>query len=128
MIIQAKIQSANGPCIGTIGTEEKAIETICAQSRLGVHPAEAQILRHANGSGPTGIRYVMAGRGLIGSYSLSEYVLVETMPDHLRGSHRAARNFGAYPANGSIREWVNATEAEELVENDPDGYNRIVRR
>jgi hypothetical protein len=126
-IIRAKIQSAR-TCVGTVGTEEEVIRTICAQSHLDVHPAECSILRHVNGSGPTGIRYVMTGGVLIGSYSLHEYVLIETMPNHLRGSHRAAGNFGTYPANGSVREWRNAVEAEELVENDPDGYNRIVKR
>lgn len=53
-------------------------------------------------------------------------VVVETMPDHLRGSHRAARNWGVYPHNGAERIAVSRDEAEEIVANDPDGYARIV--
>lgn len=58
-------------------------------------------------------------------------VLVETMPDHLRASHRAAGNWGVYPHNGAVRRYVDEDEAEEIVEadsveNDGDGYDRVV--
>ncbi len=56
----------------------------------------------------------------------NEYVIVEVMPDHLRGSHRAARNWGQYPFNGAERQRMNRTEAEELVRNDEDRYNHIM--
>ena len=36
----------------------------------------------------------------------NEIVTVETMPDHLRESHRAAGNWGRYPGNGAIRSQV----------------------
>lgn len=54
------------------------------------------------------------------------HVWVETMPDHLRASHRAAGNWGVYPHNGAERRLVEADDAEEIVEADPDGYARIV--
>lgn len=49
--------------------------------------------------------------------------LIETMPDHLREIHRAAGNWGNYPANGAERRVVDESEL-------PDGgdeYDRIVR-
>ena len=52
--------------------------------------------------------------------------IVETMPEHLRGSHRAARNWGVYPHNGAIRETLAYEDALEIVEADPDGYAWIV--
>lgn len=55
-----------------------------------------------------------------------ELVTIETMPDYLRASHRAARNWGVYPHNGAVRERVSREEAEEIVASDPDGYARIV--
>jgi hypothetical protein len=53
-------------------------------------------------------------------------VTVETMPDWLRDSHRAAGNWGQYPSNGAVRQRVEIGEAEELVESDDDGYNKII--
>jgi hypothetical protein len=53
-------------------------------------------------------------------------VIVETMPDHLRAAHRAAGNWGQYPANGAQRSQVPRDEAEEIVEADADGYDHIV--
>jgi hypothetical protein len=53
-------------------------------------------------------------------------VTVETMPDYLRGSHRAASSWGMYPHNGAVREHVSLEEAEEIVASDPDGYAHIV--
>lgn len=55
-------------------------------------------------------------------------VTIETMPDHLRSSHRAAGNWGSYPANGANRREVSLDEAEEIVAADEDGYDHIVRR
>lgn len=52
-------------------------------------------------------------------------VTVEIMPEHLRASHRAARNWGVYPHNGATREEMTREEAEELCEGDE--YNHIVR-
>lgn len=54
-------------------------------------------------------------------------VVVETMPDCWRESHRAAGNWGTYPANGAERTVVGRTEAEQIVAEDEDGYARIVR-
>lgn len=50
-------------------------------------------------------------------------VLIETMPAHLRASHRAARNWGVYPHNGAERRRVPLEEAEEIC--DPE-YDHIV--
>lgn len=55
-----------------------------------------------------------------------EEVVVETMPDHLRGSHRAAGNFGSYPHNGAERKIMARSDAYLVIENDPDGYAHIV--
>lgn len=54
----------------------------------------------------------------------STYVLIETMPDHLRGSHRAARNWGVYPHNGSKRAVVTVEQAAALVDEE---YDHVVR-
>jgi hypothetical protein len=54
-------------------------------------------------------------------------VTLETMPEYLKASHRAARNWGVYPYNGALRERVTRDEADEIVESDPDGYARIVQ-
>ena len=56
----------------------------------------------------------------------SGMVTIEEMPDHHRGSHRAAGNWGRYPANGATRREVSADEAEAIIESDPDGYAHIV--
>ncbi len=53
-------------------------------------------------------------------------VLVETMPEHLKESHRVAGNWGTHPSNGSERRWVSPQEAEEIIEEDSDGYAKIV--
>ena len=55
-------------------------------------------------------------------------VVLETMPDQHRSSHRAARNWGTYPANGSERRIVSRDEAIEIVAADSDGYDHIVRK
>lgn len=54
-------------------------------------------------------------------------VLLERMPEHYRDSHRAARNWGRYPANGAIRVVVSTEWAEQDVSEDGDGYNHVVR-
>ena len=53
--------------------------------------------------------------------------LIETMPAHLVGSHRAAGNWGDYPANGAVRAVVvggAAVAADYLTDN---GYDHAVR-
>lgn len=54
-------------------------------------------------------------------------VVLESMPDQHRSSHRAAGNFGVFPHNGSYRYVMPRDEAEEVVESDADGYDHIVR-
>lgn len=56
-----------------------------------------------------------------------KYVVVETMPDHHRSSHRAAGNWGVYPRNGAERTIVDENEAQYIIEEDPDEYARVVR-
>jgi hypothetical protein len=56
-----------------------------------------------------------------------DLVVLESMPEQHRASHRAARNFGVYPANGAERYVMPRVEAEEVVESDEDGYDRVVR-
>lgn len=53
-------------------------------------------------------------------------VVVETMPDHHRGSHRAARNWGQYPANGAVRRIMSRAAAEAMLGDEPE-YDHIVR-
>lgn len=53
-------------------------------------------------------------------------VWIEIMPEHLRASHRAAHNWGRYPANGAQRMLVTQDEAEQWIEEDNDGYNHLV--
>jgi len=55
-----------------------------------------------------------------------DYVTIEEMPDCLRGSHRAARNWGRYPINGATRRRVSREEADEIVAADDDAYDHIV--
>jgi hypothetical protein len=58
--------------------------------------------------------------------SVASLVVVETMPDHFRESHRAAGNWGVYPGNGACRTSVTPDEADKIIEADPDGYARVV--
>lgn len=53
-------------------------------------------------------------------------VIIETMPEYLRESHRASGNWGRYPLNGAERLRVSREEAEEIIAGDPDGYTHIV--
>lgn len=48
----------------------------------------------------------------------SETVRVEWMPEHLRASHEAAGNRGAYPHNGAVRSRVKISCAERMIEHD----------
>lgn len=57
---------------------------------------------------------------------LADMVTVEEMPDDLRGSHRAAGNWGCWPHNGAERRLVTREEAEAIVSGDADGYAHIV--
>ena len=55
----------------------------------------------------------------------SETVIVEWMPDHLRASHAAAHNRGAYPSNGAIRLRAERSCAQSLVDSE-GGWAEIV--
>lgn len=59
------------------------------------------------------------------SESDDDMVTIEEMPNHLRGSHRAAGNWGRYPHNGATRREVSREEADEIVAADADGYDHI---
>ena len=63
-----EIRSA-GACVRHRGDEPWAIRTICAQSHLNVHQSEVTILAQV-GTGASGIRYVMAGGTIVGSYQI----------------------------------------------------------
>lgn len=58
--------------------------------------------------------------------SREHMVILETMPEQHRESHRAARNWGRYPANGAVRMVATIADASELVDSDPDGYTEII--
>lgn len=65
----AKIQSG-GP-VGHVGTEDWAVRTICQFSSLDIDPAEVVILRaHKSGGSPTGMRWVVSGGAIVGTYTL----------------------------------------------------------
>jgi hypothetical protein len=51
---------------------------------------------------------------------LSEMVVVEWMPEHLRDSHAAARNSGCYPHNGAARVACHHECADLLIESEGD--------
>ena len=55
-----------------------------------------------------------------------DMVTLESMPEHLCASHRAAGNWGQYPVNGAIRERMTRADAEWEIEHDEDGYAHIV--
>ncbi len=61
------------------------------------------------------------------SKAAQDLVILETMPDHLRASHRAARNWGTYPHNGATRLVCDREVAEQQAAEDADGYDSIVR-
>ncbi len=51
-------------------------------------------------------------------------LVVEVMPEWLKASHKAARNWGVYPHNGAQRYQCDEMTAEYLTEDDE--YNHIV--
>lgn len=57
---------------------------------------------------------------------MSNLVVIEVMPTHHRSSHRAAGNWGTYPHNGATRFSATEDEADRIVREDTDGYDRIV--
>jgi hypothetical protein len=59
------------------------------------------------------------------SGSISETVIVEYMPEHLRESHKAAGNSGSYPHNGALRIRVEKSCAGHIVKHDGE-WARIV--
>jgi hypothetical protein len=82
----------------------------------------------ANGFGPRQtLRVVEVASDDMALTLPEDAVIVETMPEHHRGSHRAARNWGTYPHNGAERRIMSRSEAECEVEADADGYASIVR-
>ena len=60
-----------------------------------------------------------------GGTPIEAAVVVEHMPAEHRASHRTARNWGQYPANGAILVLMNPDEADEHCA--ADEYDRIVR-
>lgn len=58
--------------------------------------------------------------------SAPDLVVLETMPEHLRDTHRTARSWGRYPSNGAVREVCGRGVAEEVVAEDADGYASII--
>ena len=54
-------------------------------------------------------------------------VLLEWMPPEHRESHDAAGNSGQYPLNGSVRVWVCADCADDIVAGDPE-WAHVARR
>jgi hypothetical protein len=57
-----------------------------------------------------------------------DLVILETMPDWLRESHRAAGgDWGFWPHNGAEQRLITREEAEAIVAADEDHYDHIVR-
>lgn len=54
---------------------------------------------------------------------LTDPVVIERMPEHLRASHEAAGNWGRYPHNGAERRVMSREDAESLVAGD--SYDHI---
>jgi len=58
---------------------------------------------------------------------IADTVLVEYMPEQIRASHRAARNHGSYPANGSVRVRVERSCARLLLDEAGESdWSRVV--
>ncbi len=68
-----------------------------------------------------------SGEACCWSGPASETVLVEFMPDHLRGSHAAAGNSGLYPHNGACQIRVERSCAERMIETDGEWCEIIDR-
>lgn len=58
----------------------------------------------------------------------AETVILEWMPEHLRASHEAAGNRGAYPHNGAERLRVERSCAEAIVEADGEWAEIVAER
>lgn len=54
------------------------------------------------------------------------WVVIETMPEHLRQRHTDARNWGRYPLNGAERRAVPRSEADEIIAGVPHEHAHIV--
>lgn len=65
------------------------------------------------------------GDAAVTVYPGGTLLLVETMPAHLVASHKAARNFGSFPANGAERAIVDAADVDTYL--DDNGYDHVVR-
>lgn len=59
--------------------------------------------------------------------ALGDYALIETMPDCWRELHREAKNWGRFPGNNAVREWMPTSDALQRIKDDPDKYAHIVR-
>ena len=57
---------------------------------------------------------------------MSKQVTIEYMPQWLVASHEAAGNWGRYPDNGSVREKMSEERAQHIVDNDRNGYAKII--
>lgn len=57
---------------------------------------------------------------------LSDLVLVERMPVHLRASHEAAGNRGVFPHNGSERILMHRDDAAALAADDAE-WTQVLR-
>ena len=55
----------------------------------------------------------------------ADYVIMETMPEWLRASHRAAGNWGTYPHNGAQRAIMLRDDAEDVIDHD-DEYDHTL--
>lgn len=104
MINDATGERAPGHCVGTddTGRELYSVPT-------GWTPVEPYSLTEDG--------YAVAGATRTTKY------LIETMPDHLRGSHRAAGNWGVYPHNGAERRIVDECDLPD----ESDEYDHAVR-
>jgi hypothetical protein len=113
--IDIEMDTPNGPRVEYGGHEAEAVERAIPEGYKVDWPNSVEI--SISGTHTLRYRAPLVTDGL---------VVLETMPDHLRGSHRAARNWGTYPSNGAVRTRVTRDEAEEIVLADHDGYARIV--
>jgi hypothetical protein len=59
---------------------------------------------------------------------ISEMVVVEYMPEYLRGTHISAGNMGCYPNNGSVRVVAQKDCAEMLICEESDWSSIISRK
>jgi len=57
---------------------------------------------------------------------MTNFTLIEYMPEYLRASHEAAGNAGIYPHNGAVRAWVTGSPDEVAALLDTD-WAEVVR-